>query len=349
MVSSKNIFKLLFIALIIFSVSCSKEKIISADKIEKRNGIVYEVNSESPFSGKVIKKYGNGHNKKVTNYKNGIKNGLETIWYKNGQIKEETKYKESKKNGLSIKWYENGQRMEEINYANGDKDSVSTFWDKDGNVIGLYMYYKDNLVHVTLNGKTIYYFIESSFDTTSSAKSVLIKYDKKVYKVLDDNSMQLKNAMKLLAIKKDKILNELIAAKNSLKDFTVQNDNIKLSDQSLSLIQIAAHFEAERNKVHIEMEMNKENIKQLKNLLKRNHDLKKIGQELFHFSLRYEALKEHYNQLVGVVSAYVGKFDKLTTKEKRLVNLELKKQSLEKLYIEVEKKYLRIINKQTTS
>ena len=348
MVLSKNIFKLLFIVLIIFSVSCSEEKIISADKIQVRDGIVYEVNSESPFSGKVIKKYGNGHNKKVTNYQNGVKNGLETMWYKNGQIKEETKYKESKRNGLAVKWYENGQRMEEVNYANGNKDSVSTFWNREGNVIGLYMYYKDNLVHVTLNGKTIYYFIESSFDTTSSAKSILITYDKKVYKVLDDNSMQLKNAMKLLAIKKDKILNELIAAKNSLKDFTVQNDSIKLSDQLLSLIQIAAHFEAERNKVHIEMEMNKENIKQLKDRLKRSREFKKIGQDLFHFSLRSEALKEHYNQLVGVVSTYVSKFDKLATKEKRLVTLELKKQSLEKLYIEVEKKYLKIINKQKT-
>jgi len=89
------VFKLAFVIIILVCISCSEEKkIISSDKLQIHGNIVYEVNSENTFSGKVIDKYETGQKKTETIYKDGVKNGLETMWHKNGQKKEETKFEE---------------------------------------------------------------------------------------------------------------------------------------------------------------------------------------------------------------------------------------------------------------
>ena len=58
----------------IIIASCSKE--IPSDRLVERNGIYYEVNSQTPFSGRVVSYYGNGQLKYKGNYKDGEKDGL---------------------------------------------------------------------------------------------------------------------------------------------------------------------------------------------------------------------------------------------------------------------------------
>ncbi len=87
-------------------------EIVNTDHFQTRNGLIYEVNSEKPFSGNIIKRYKNGKKQADYSYKDGKKYGLATVWYENGQKKAEAHYKDGKRDGLDTNWYENGQRRQ---------------------------------------------------------------------------------------------------------------------------------------------------------------------------------------------------------------------------------------------
>ena len=87
-----------------------------------------------------------------TNYKNGLKNGLETYYYANGQKASEGIYKNSKLEGSLTYWYDNGQKASEGFYSNDKPEGVQTAWDSDGNIESE-QEYKDG----ELNGKSIFY------------------------------------------------------------------------------------------------------------------------------------------------------------------------------------------------
>ena len=67
-----------------------------------------------------------------TNYKNGLKNGLETYYYANGQKASEGIYKNSKLEGSLTYWYDNGNKKLVENYSNNQLDGSLIQWDKDG-------------------------------------------------------------------------------------------------------------------------------------------------------------------------------------------------------------------------
>lgn len=110
----------LFIILSCFLISCS-QKTIEADISQKqeRNGLVYIINSNKPFTGKIIEKYDNGQVANEINYKNGKRHGFITSYYKNGQP-------------LGKNEWENGLRVGEVK-----------MWDEDGNIKS-YGKFKDN-------------------------------------------------------------------------------------------------------------------------------------------------------------------------------------------------------------
>ena len=100
--------KLSFLLLAIFIISCS-EKTIDMEKLQERNGILYEVNTTKPFNGTAIRTYSNG------------------------QIKVETKIRNGELISDTI-WSENGQKSAELNYKDGKLVS-KVEWDKNGNEI----------------------------------------------------------------------------------------------------------------------------------------------------------------------------------------------------------------------
>ena len=87
-----------------------------------------------------------------TNYKNGLKNGLETYYYVNGQKASEGIYENNKLEGSLTYWYDNGQKASEGFYTNDKPEGVQTAWDSDGNIESE-QEYKDG----ELNGKSIFY------------------------------------------------------------------------------------------------------------------------------------------------------------------------------------------------
>ena len=107
------------IVLLLFITGC--EKTIDFEKLQERDGTYYEVNSEKPFSGKVLGKYENGKTEYRGKYKDGYLNGVATWWYENGKKDSEGTVKNGKKNGLYTDWYENGQKSSEKTYNDGKK------------------------------------------------------------------------------------------------------------------------------------------------------------------------------------------------------------------------------------
>ena len=63
--------KKIFLTTLIFSVvSCSVPE-VPIDNLVERNGIVYQVNSDKPYSGKAIEYYANGQAEYIETYKKG--------------------------------------------------------------------------------------------------------------------------------------------------------------------------------------------------------------------------------------------------------------------------------------
>lgn len=116
----------------VIKVTKGNENVVDYKRIQKRNGIFYEVNNEEPFTGKAVQYYKNRQKVTEAQFKDGKYHGKSTNWYENGQKMAEINYENGKKNGLVTLWYENGQKK--MTFKDGKKVS-ETKWDKNGNVI----------------------------------------------------------------------------------------------------------------------------------------------------------------------------------------------------------------------
>ena len=105
---------------------------VDASKLVTRDGLRYEGDSETPFTGVVVAKHENGQKASETTFKDGKPEGLATMWHKNGQKRSETTFKDGKPEGPTTMWYDNGQKWEEANYKDGKPEGPYTSWHKNG-------------------------------------------------------------------------------------------------------------------------------------------------------------------------------------------------------------------------
>ena len=89
--------QLLTILCLVLLVSCSNE--VPSDKLVERDGITYEVNSTTPFTGSSVEYHDNGQLEKRGNYKNGKQDGLFEFFNENGNL-------------TSTQTYRNGELVE---------------------------------------------------------------------------------------------------------------------------------------------------------------------------------------------------------------------------------------------
>ena len=89
-------------------------KEVDISKMEERNGIVYVIGEDKPFTGKFIEKYNDGQIKIEINYKNGTKHGKEKNYHPNGKIFKEQEWKDGNLNGKIKSWDENGNYNKQI-------------------------------------------------------------------------------------------------------------------------------------------------------------------------------------------------------------------------------------------
>ena len=84
---------ILFITSLVLIVGCSKQQPVNYETLIDRGGLLYEVNGQKPYTGKVFDLYKSNGNKKVEGYyRKGIKNGKWTYYTEIGNGKYKVKY-----------------------------------------------------------------------------------------------------------------------------------------------------------------------------------------------------------------------------------------------------------------
>ena len=128
MVRHMKIFLTILCLLILSSYSHSEE--ISLDQLVEKDGIYYEVNSNTPFTGSVMEYYENGQLKSRENFKDGKEEGLSEYFYENGELEFGGNLKEGKEDGLWEIFYENGQLKSRENYKLSNSKILKSTLDK---------------------------------------------------------------------------------------------------------------------------------------------------------------------------------------------------------------------------
>ena len=108
---------------------------VDGSKLVRRDGLVYERDSETLFTGVRVEKHANGQKHSELHYKDGKCEGLWIAWHENGKKEREATYKDGKPEGPAIAWHDNGQKAYEGTYKDGKLVSA-TQWDEEGNEIG---------------------------------------------------------------------------------------------------------------------------------------------------------------------------------------------------------------------
>ena len=92
-------------------------KEVPSDKLNVRNDIVYEINSQTPFTGFVVANYDTAGISFKICYKDGVKDGPYEIYHENSQLKAKSTYKDDKPEGSYEFYHENGQLKEKRTYT----------------------------------------------------------------------------------------------------------------------------------------------------------------------------------------------------------------------------------------
>ena len=123
--------KILIILSFVLLTSCGP-KDVSYKNFVTRQGITYEVNSETPFTGSQVLYWRNDQLASKQNYKDGEPAGLWEHYYKNGQLKDKGKFKDGRWEGLWEYYYENGQVQANYNFKEGLRDGLLERYYENG-------------------------------------------------------------------------------------------------------------------------------------------------------------------------------------------------------------------------
>lgn len=91
----------------------------------ERKGEVREKVAEESF-------YSSGQKEMYGRYRNGVRHGLWTYWFKNGRKWSESAFENGLRTGKSVVWLESGFKNYEGNYSKGRPHGTWTFYAPDG-------------------------------------------------------------------------------------------------------------------------------------------------------------------------------------------------------------------------
>ncbi len=107
-------------------------RVIRELQLQDRNGTKFEINQETPYTGKVVGLFENKQRRFEASYKGGKADGLETHWFDNGQKAREASHKDGLAEGVTTLWFRNGQKSEEIAFLAGKRHGDSRAWHATG-------------------------------------------------------------------------------------------------------------------------------------------------------------------------------------------------------------------------
>ena len=114
--------KLLPILFVLIITSCSPPPEVPSDQLVIRDGVYYEVNSQTPFSGTSLSYNNDGQLDYREHFKDGKVDGLVEEYHENGQLKVRTNYNDGKRDGLRETFDVNGNPVSKGNYTDGELD-----------------------------------------------------------------------------------------------------------------------------------------------------------------------------------------------------------------------------------
>ena len=109
---------------------CSNE--VPSDQLVERGGLIYEVNSQTPFTGSSVDYRGEGQLWHREKYIDGKLNGLSEEYHSNGQLQFKENYVDGKSNGAREYYYENGQLKTKGNIKDGKFVGLVERYDENG-------------------------------------------------------------------------------------------------------------------------------------------------------------------------------------------------------------------------
>jgi len=99
---------------------------------DKGDELAYAPKAQATYSGWEKEIYDNGTIWRLSQWKDGKRNGVSIWWHENGNKSMEENYKNGKRDGLETEWFENGQKELEANYKGGKQDGLETGWYENG-------------------------------------------------------------------------------------------------------------------------------------------------------------------------------------------------------------------------
>ena len=108
--------KYLLLTLLLILTGCSNG-IPYEDLIEK-NGLYYEVNSKTPFTGIALDYY-NDRISARTNYIEGKADGTHEAFHSNGQLEQKGNHIDGQRAGIWEYYYDDGQLDKKVKYVDG--------------------------------------------------------------------------------------------------------------------------------------------------------------------------------------------------------------------------------------
>jgi antitoxin component YwqK of YwqJK toxin-antitoxin module len=90
----------------------------------------FSSNGKATGEAKIYDK--NGRISSITNYADGMRNGLFEMYLENGSLIWQTYYHNDKLDSIDKSWYANGQLMSLTYYKNGVLSGLQTFWSSNG-------------------------------------------------------------------------------------------------------------------------------------------------------------------------------------------------------------------------
>ena len=130
-ITLKQIIVLLVVIIVSYGCGRSQEE-ITHPQLQLRNGVWYKIDTETPYTGRVVSKHPNGQKQFEWTFKDGKKEGTGTWWHENGQKLSEVAYKDGKQEGTFTAWHENGQKQNECTYKEGKREGPYTWWHENG-------------------------------------------------------------------------------------------------------------------------------------------------------------------------------------------------------------------------
>jgi hypothetical protein len=131
---------------------------VDTDQLAERNGLLFEVNSQTPFSGKAVHYHPNKQKAFEGSYSSGKANGRSTQWYDNGQLAFSGNFKDGLLDGPITVWHPNGQKRQASNFERGTLNGRVTLFEEDGTIARDEVYH-----HGQLESQFVERFLEGTW------------------------------------------------------------------------------------------------------------------------------------------------------------------------------------------